>query len=102
MRRLIRYRYEIVCVLIGLGVCVYNVMGYDDMNVLIHVMSPPVMFMNSNLFSENVMRVDEVPMWVYYVTTVLYWSVIGILVGRVVDWLRGGESGRSGLTGDRG
>lgn len=94
---MIRYRYEIVCVLIALFVCVFNVMGYDDMNLLIHVMSPPVMFMNSHMFGENVMRVDEVPMWVYYVTTVLYWYVIGILVGRVVNWLRGGESGRSGV-----
>lgn len=92
-----RYRYEIVCVLIALSVCVCNVMGYDDMSLLIHVMSPPVMFMNSHMFGENVMRVDEVPMWVYYVTTVLYWYVIGVLVGRVANWLRGGESGRSGV-----
>lgn len=83
--------------LIALVVCVFNVMGYDDMNLLIHVMSPPVMLMNSHMFSENVMRVDEVPMWVYYVTTVLYWYVVGVLMGRVVNWLRGGERGRSGV-----
>lgn len=92
--------FMFVCLMFSIGLVVFNGLGYDDMGILLHLLSPPVMVMNSYVFSSTIMSVDEVPKWVYYVSTVAYWVVVGFLVDRIISWFRLSEGrDRDGSSG---
>lgn len=56
---------------LSMFVVVNNVMGNDDKNLLLGVTSPPIWVMNSWSF------VESIPMWVFYVTTIGFWLLVG-------------------------
>ncbi|CAM4397291.1 Uncharacterised protein [Paenibacillus macerans] len=70
--------------LLSLIVCVYNLTGYDDKNLLLALTSPPLLWFNHELTKLHYMMNSEL-LWqfVLYGIHFSFW----LLVGLAIDWI---------------
>lgn len=70
--------------LISLLVIVVNILGYDDYNMLLAIISPLVWIYESFQF----VRKADIPIAVVYFTTLVFWYLIGYVLDRLVKNLK--------------
>ncbi|ASR45334.1 hypothetical protein [Paenibacillus kribbensis] len=74
-------------VLISILVIIVNVLGYDDYNILLAIISPLVWIYESFQF----VRKADIPIAVVYLTTLGFWYLIGYVLDRVIRKLKSVE-----------
>lgn len=67
-------------------ICLYNGSGADDKSILFFLTSPPFWIMETHWFVETFTHPSNIPMWVKYGVTILFWAVIG--TGLDCLWLK--------------
>lgn len=69
-----------------------NLSGADEYNILFFVTSPPAWIAETGAF----LHPSEIPMPVYYVSTVLIWLLVGAAFDLLLSRLRGRFAGKTG------
>ncbi|RRJ66252.1 hypothetical protein EHV15_27545 [Paenibacillus oralis] len=70
--------------LLSLVVCVYNLMGYDDKNLLLALTSPPLLWFNPELTKlHHTMNSELLWQLVLYGIHFSFW----LLFGLAIDWI---------------
>lgn len=64
-------------------ICVYNYLGYDDMNIGIYLVSPPFWLLNRWL-STNYPYPSVEALVIIYTTTILFWLLLGIMIDKLI------------------
>ncbi|MCT4776820.1 MULTISPECIES: hypothetical protein [Exiguobacterium] len=64
-------------------ICLYNVSGADDKSILFFLTSPPFWIMETHWFVETITHPSNIPMWVKYGVTILFWAMVGTGLDRV-------------------
>lgn len=83
------YRYFSFWILIlPFSICLFNLLGFDDKNLLIFLTSPPFWLIETNWFVVNFTHPSEIPMSVIYVLTVLFWFSLGLLLDKATRKLK--------------
>ncbi len=67
-------------ILISILVIVVNVLGYDDYNILLAIISPLVWMYESFRF----VREAGIPIVVVYLTTLGFWYLVGLVLDRLI------------------
>ena len=71
-------------VLISFFVILVNISENDDYNILLAIFSPLVWLYESSLFVRNV----DIPITVVYLTTLVFWFLVGFILDRLLQKLR--------------
>ena len=66
----------------AIGVCTFNLLGYDDKNLLLFFASPPGWLIESNWFAIHFTHPANIPIGLIYILTILFW----LLFGCILDW----------------
>ncbi|MGG1617616.1 hypothetical protein ACIFQM_14505 [Paenibacillus sp. NRS-1782] len=67
-------------VIISILVIIVNVLGYDDYNILLAIISPLVWMYESFRF----VREADIPIAVVYLTTLGFWYLVGLVLDRLI------------------
>lgn len=77
-------------------VCVLNITGVDDKNILLFLTSPPMALMETQWFVKYVIHPGDVPIWLIYILTIGFWFMVGVLLDLFIKNLfKGHSKGRS-------
>jgi hypothetical protein len=81
--RLIKF-FNFWLVLFALGICLFNLSGYDDKNLLLFLTSPILMALEdySSFFRRYIS--DQMLIWVFYLLNVFFWCCIGLTIDSIV------------------
>ncbi|KFN12172.1 Uncharacterised protein [Paenibacillus macerans] len=71
-------------VLISFFIIIVNISGNDDYNILFAIFSPLVWLYESSLFVRKV----DIPITVVYLTTLVFWYLVGFILDRLLQKLR--------------
>ncbi|HAL00075.1 hypothetical protein [Exiguobacterium sp.] len=66
--------------LLSLVVCLFNVFGYDDKNILLFLTSPVFWLLESRSFLGTWLDSFHVPLFLIYILTLISWFLIGLLI----------------------
>lgn len=66
--------------LLSLVVCLFNVFGYDDKNILLFLTSPVFWLLESQSFLGTWLDSFHVPLFLIYILTLISWFLIGLLI----------------------
>lgn len=66
--------------LLSLAVCLFNVFGYDDKNILLFLTSPVFWLLESRSFLGTWLDSFHVPLFLIYILTLISWFLIGLLI----------------------
>ena len=72
-----------IFILIGVIIVVFNLSGNDDMNIILFLSSPLLWFTESKYSS---IQPQDLPIIFYYVSVIVFWFLIGILMERVFKY----------------
>lgn len=73
--------------LLSLAVCLFNVFGYDDKNILLFLTSPFFWILESRSFLEAWLDSFHVPLFLIYILTLISWFFIGLLIDVILTVL---------------
>lgn len=66
-------------------ICILNISGFDDKNILLFLTSPPFWLLETAWFSSHIIHPTSLPQSVLYMMTVSFWFILGRLFDRLVD-----------------
>ncbi|KSU47787.1 hypothetical protein AS033_14075 [Exiguobacterium indicum] len=73
--------------LLSLAVCLFNVFGYDDKNILLFLTSPVFWLLESRSFLGIWLNSFHVPLFLIYILTLISWFLIGLLIDIILSVL---------------
>lgn len=77
-------RFTLWLTIFALTISVINILGYDDMGILLYITSPPAWYLNEySSFLRRFLSVEEFKAF-NYILHVGFWFILGI----TIDWLR--------------
>ncbi|MBX9974087.1 hypothetical protein [Cytobacillus firmus] len=83
------YRYFSFWLLIlSISICLFNLLGFDDKNLLMFLTSPPFWLIETHWFVVNFTHPSDIPMSVIYVLTVLFWFLLGLILDKALRKLK--------------
>lgn len=68
--------------LVAVLICLYNWSGADDKSILFFLTSPPFWVMETRWFVETFTHPSNIPMWVKYGLSLLFWIFVGLGLDR--------------------
>ena len=74
--------------LFSLFVVLFNLLGYDDKNILLFLTSPPFWVTETHWFVVNFIHPSEIPLPFLYIITVLFWFLFGAFLDFLIKKLR--------------
>lgn len=69
--------------IMAIGICSFSFLGYDDKNLLLFFMTPPIWITETHWFVENFIHPSNIPLRTIYIFTILFWMVLGIVLDAV-------------------
>lgn len=73
--------------IIAIGICLFNLLGFDDKSILLFLASPPFQIMGTHWFVENVTHPANISIAIKYVLTILFWFIIGAALDKYISHL---------------
>ncbi|MFY7868050.1 MAG: hypothetical protein ACOVQN_01010 [Exiguobacterium sp.] len=70
--------------LLAVTICIMNVSGLDDLNILLFLTSPPFWLLETPWFSSHVIHPTALPKWTLYVLTISFWFIFGVLLDYLI------------------
>lgn len=70
-------------IIFSIFICIYNYLGYDDMNIIMYLVSPPLWLLNSWI-STNYPYPSIQSLIIIYITTILFWLSLGIMIDKAI------------------
>lgn len=74
--------------LFSLFVVLFNLLGYDDKNILLFLTSPPFWVTETHWFVVNFIHPSEIPLSFLYFISVLFWFLFGLSLDFLIKKLR--------------
>ena len=73
---------------IAMCICLFNLLGYDDLSLLLFLTSPPFWVIETHWFVENFMLSSEILMETVYALTILFWFLFGFILDKFIIKIR--------------
>jgi hypothetical protein len=70
--------------LFALSICLFNLSGYDDKNLLLFLTSPILMALEGYSSFFRRFLSDQMLMWLYYLLNVFFWCCTGLIIDSVI------------------
>ncbi|GAB6440399.1 hypothetical protein CON36_35155 [Bacillus cereus] len=67
---------------ISIIICIINYMGYDNKDMILFFTSPPLWLSKTEWFVENIGPYKDVPLFLKYIFTITFWSLVGERIDR--------------------
>lgn len=80
-------RFSFWLTIIAIGICLFNLLGYDDKSILLFLASPPFWIMETHWFVENFTHPANISIVIKYVLTILFWFLFGISLDKFIPKL---------------
>jgi hypothetical protein len=77
-------RFSFWLTIIAIGICLFNLLGYDDKSILLFFTSPPFQIMGTQWFVENFTHPANISIEIKYVLTILFWFLFGITLDKFI------------------
>ena len=75
--------------IVSVGVVLFNLSGYDDMNILLFFTSLPMWVTEWHVFAEHLVHPGDIPIAILYTSTIIFWFFFGWLVDiAIAKWRR--------------
>lgn len=69
------------------GICLFNLLGFDDKSILLFLASPPFWIMGTHWFVENFTHPANISIAIKCVLTILFWFLFGISLDKFIPKL---------------
>jgi hypothetical protein len=73
--------------IIAIGICLLNLLGYDDKSLLLFLTSPPFWLIGTHWFVENFMHPSYISIGIKYAVTILFWFLFGFILDKSITKL---------------
>ncbi len=80
-------RFTFWFTVISFGICLINLLGYDDKNLLLFFTSPPFWIIETHWFVVNFTHPSNIPINVIYIITILFWILLGLVIDKSIKQL---------------
>lgn len=80
-------RFSFWLTIIAIGICLFNLLGYDDKSILLFLASPPFWIMGTHWFVENFTHPTNISIVIKYGLTILFWFIFGISLDKFISKL---------------
>ncbi len=70
--------------LLATAICILNISGLDDKNILLFLSSPPFWLLETPWFSSHIIHPTSLPQSALYIMTVSFWFILGKLFDRLI------------------
>lgn len=84
----IHKKFSFWLTVIAMGICVFNMLGYDDKSLLLFLTSPPLWISGTSWFVENFMHPSNIPLMLKYTLTILFWLLFGFILDKMIIKIR--------------
>jgi hypothetical protein len=75
-------KYSYWLSVIAIGICLFNLLGYDDKSILLFLSSPPFWIMETHWFVRNFIHPADVSIFIKYSLTILFWFIFGFILDK--------------------
>lgn len=77
-------RFSFWLSIIAIGICLFNLLGYDDKSLLLFFTSPPFWIMGTHWFVENFTHPANISIVIKYALTILFWFLFGFTLDKFI------------------
>ncbi|OLS33430.1 hypothetical protein BTR25_25935 [Bacillus sp. MRMR6] len=77
-------RFSFWLPILSIFICFFNLLGFDDKNLLLFITSPPFWLTETHWFVVNFMHPSEIPLGIIYVLAILFWFLIGMILDKII------------------
>jgi hypothetical protein len=68
----------------SLLICILNLSGYDDKNLILFFTSPPFWITETHWFVVNFTHPANIPLDLIYIITILFWLLLGFIIDAII------------------